>query len=122
MPTTLTTDAKTAVATIEVEGRVTREEFDRLVPEFEAFIEALGTVRLIEIIHSFDGFDKSLLWEGLKVDMRVIPNISHCAVVSDIGWMSPVSKAAGAFISTKLRTFPMRDLDAAKAWVANPDS
>lgn len=121
MPATLTTDAATATATIEVEGRVTREDFDRLAPEFEVFVDALGTVKVIEIIHSLEGFDTSLLWQGLKLDMKVIPNISHCAVVGDLGWMSPLAKAAGAMISTKLRTFPMAELDAAKAWIADPE-
>ncbi|MEM8956794.1 MAG: STAS/SEC14 domain-containing protein [Pseudomonadota bacterium] len=122
MPTTLKTDAATATATIEVDGRVTKEDFDRLVPEFEAFIDALGTVRLIEIIHNLEGFDAGVVWKGFKLDMKVIPHISHCAVVGDIGWMSPVAKAAGAVISTKLRTFSMDELDAAKAWIADPDA
>ena len=122
MPTTLKPDAATATATIEVDGRVTKEDFDRLVPEFEAFIDALGTVRLIEIIHNLEGFDAGVVWKGFKLDMKVIPHISHCAVVGDIGWMSPVAKAAGAVISTKLRTFSMDELDAAKAWIADPDA
>ena len=121
MPATLTTDAGTATATIEVAGHVTHAEFDALVPEFEAFIAALGTIRLIEVIHGFEGVDSQLFRQGLKLDLRVIPHISHCAVVSDIGWMTPLAKAAGAMISTKLRTFPISELAEAQAWIANPN-
>lgn len=46
---------------------------------------------------------------------------TSCAVVSDIGWISPISKAAGAFMSTKLRTFILNDLNKAREWLNNPD-
>jgi hypothetical protein len=38
-------------------------------------------------------------------------------VVSDIGWFSPLTKAAGAFMSTKLRTFDLAEEDAARDWL-----
>jgi len=58
----------------------------------------------------------------MKFDMKNIRHISHCAVVSDVGWFSPMSKAAGAFMSTKLRTFNMDEIDAARAWLKDPDA
>lgn len=122
MTVTYTENADACTVELTVDGRVTREEFDALAPRMEAFIASCGSIRLIEVIRKLDGFDGSLLWEGLKLDFRVIPHISHCAVVSDIGWLSPVSKAAGALTSTKLRTFPLADLEAARNWVADPNA
>lgn len=122
MPATLITHADTKTAEIQVEGHVSREDFDNLAPEFEAFVAANDKIRLLEVIHSLDGFDPSMIWEGVKLDFKVIPHISHCAVVSDIGWISPMSKAAGALVSTKLRTFSLAELDAARAWLSDPES
>ncbi|MEM1360273.1 MAG: STAS/SEC14 domain-containing protein [Pseudomonadota bacterium] len=121
MPAKLSTDPETAIVTLEAEGKITVEDFDRIAPEIEAFISAHGTIRLLEIVQSFEGVNAELLWRGLKLDRKLLPHISHCAVVSDIGWMTPLAKAAGAVISTKLRTFAMADLEDAKSWVANPD-
>ena len=72
-----------------------------------------------EIVESFEGFDPSILWPGIKFDWQNIQHISHVAVVTDIGWMGPMSKAAGALISTKLRVFDMDDVDEARAWIAS---
>lgn len=105
------------LAELRVDGAVTREDFDRIAPDFEAFVEACGTIRLLEVIERMGKIDMSMVWDGMKLDLRVIPHISHCAVVSDIGWLSPVSKAAGALMSTKLRTFPMAEESAARTWL-----
>ncbi|MGB3279675.1 MAG: STAS/SEC14 domain-containing protein [Pseudorhodobacter sp.] len=101
-----------------VSGKVTSEDFDALAAPLEDFVDEHGKIRLLEIIEDFQGFDPSVLWKGLKFDIKIIPHISQCAVVSDMGWISPITKAAGAFMSTKLRTFDLSELDAARAWLA----
>ncbi|WP_135501047.1 STAS/SEC14 domain-containing protein [Roseovarius aestuariivivens] len=121
MPTTYHEDDSTGTAEITVSGRVTQDDFDAIASPLQDFIDRHGTIRLIEVIESLTGFDASMIWSGLKFDIRNIPHISHVAVVTDIGWLSPVSRAAGAVISCKLRTFPMADLDAARDWIRAPD-
>lgn len=117
MTVTYSEDDATRIAEITVSGRVTAEDYELAVTPMQAFIDRHGTIRLIEVVESFKGFDPSILWEGLKFDMRNIPHISHVAVVSDLGWIGPMSKAAGALISTDLRTFGLNELDAARDWI-----
>jgi len=108
---------------IHVDGKVTREEFDTVIADMGQFIQNYGEIKLLESIATFKvGMDMHMLWEGMKFDLKNIHHISHCAVVSDIGWISPMSKAAGAFMSTKLRTFNMDEIDAARVWLKNPDA
>ena len=104
---------------IVASGHFGREEYDRAIEQTQAFIDRHGTIKIIEVVESFEGFDPSVIWPGIKFDFRNIRNISHVAVVSDIGWLSPLAKAAGAFLSTKLRTFGMDQLDEAREWIAN---
>ena len=113
----------TKIVEIHVDGKVTREEFDTVVADMEMFIQNYGKVKLLESVTTFKvGMDMYMLWEGMKFDQKNIRHISHCAVVSDIGWISPFSKAAGAFMSTKLRTFKMDEIEAARAWLKDPDA
>ena len=105
-----------------VDGKVTKEDFDQISGKLHKFIEAHGTIKLIEVIQAFKGFDPSVIWDGIKFDIQHLRFISHCAVVSDIGWISPISKAAGAFMSTKLRTFSLGQLDEARQWLKSPDT
>jgi len=111
-------DDATRVAEIRVGGKITAEDYDRAVMPLQDFIDRHGTVKLLEVIDSFGGYDPSIIWEGLKFDFRNVRHISHVAVVSDIGWIGPLSKAAGALLPTKLRTFGMQDLAEARDWIA----
>lgn len=109
---------------LEIDGAVSRTDFETLLPKMQSFIERHEKIRLIEVVKTFEwpGVDMfAMFWEGMKFDFYAIPRISHCAVVSDIGWMSPLSKAAGAVISTKLRTFEMSELDTARDWIKSAD-
>lgn len=106
---------------LTVSGKVTMEDFDALSVPLEAFARTHGKIKLLEIIKDFQGFDPGMLWRGAKFDLRIIPQISHCAVVSDMGWISPLTKAAGAIINTQLRTFDLGEEEEARAWLANAD-
>ncbi|MFY9210127.1 MAG: STAS/SEC14 domain-containing protein [Aestuariivita sp.] len=110
-----------ALVEIRLDGRVTREDYEACIDKMQSFIDTHGTVKMVEIIDSFSGFDPSVIWDGMKFDMRNIKHFSHVAVVSDLGWVSPAAKAAGAFISTKLRMFDLAHLEDARAWLRNPD-
>ncbi len=113
----------TKTVEIHVDGKVAREEFDTVIADMDRFIQSYGKIKLLESVTTFKvGMDMYMLWEGMKFDLKNIRHISHCAVVSDIGWISPFSKAAGAFIATKLRTFTMGEIDLARAWLKNPDA
>jgi len=109
----------TRVAEIILRGKITMEDYTAAVDPMQAFIDRHGTVKLIEVIQSFQGFDPSMLWPGIKFDWQNIPKISHVAVVSDLGWIGPMSKAAGAVISSQVRFFGMEDLDEARDWIAS---
>lgn len=121
MTVTYTEDADAKTIELTVAGRVTREDYDSVIDRIQAFIDAHGTIRMVETVESMEGFDPSMVWSGLKFDFRNIRHISHVAVVSDIGWIGPMSKAAGALISTKLRTFALAELDDARAWIRAAD-
>lgn len=100
-----------------VDGKVTQEDFNLIAGQMESFIKMHGKIKLLEEIRKFEGFDPSVLWDGIIFDMKYLKNFSHCAVLTDMGWVGPFSKAAGAFISCKVRTFPLDKKDDAKAWL-----
>ena len=114
-------DDKTKTAEILLKGRLTAEDYSQAVGPLQDFIDRHGSIKLIEVIESFEGFDLSTIWDGIKFDMRNIRHISHVAVVSEIGWIGPMSKAAGAFISTKLRTFGLAELPEARKWIKSAE-
>lgn len=119
MTVAYTENDTTRVAEITVSGRITQLDYEAATTPLQAFIDRHGTIKLIEILESFDGFEGSVIWQGIKFDVKNLSHISHVAVVSDIGWVEPLSKAAGAFMSTQLRTFDLGEVAAARAWLTS---
>ncbi|MDD9744578.1 MAG: STAS/SEC14 domain-containing protein [Marinovum algicola] len=106
-----------------VSGQITKADYDSIAGPMEAFIDAHGTVQMIEVVDHFSGFDPGLLLPGLRFDIKALPHISHIAVVTDIGWLSPIARSVGALLPTRMRVFPRDGLDAARAWLdgENPE-
>ncbi len=114
-------DADSKVVEFSVSGHISREDYDAVITPLQGFIDAHGTVRMIEIVQHFPTFDPGILLPGIRFDIRNLKHISHVAVVTDIGWMSPMVRAAGALISTRMRVFPAAELEAARAWVRDAE-
>lgn len=100
-----------------VGGHISKADYEQIARPMEAFIDTHGTVQMIEVVDTFSGFDPSMLLPGIKFDIKAIPHISHIALVTDIGWISPIARAVGALLPARLRVFPRDELDAARAWL-----
>ena len=115
---TYTDNISTGLAEIVVDGKVTKEDFDRISPQLEAFIQKKGSVKLLEEIRNFKGFDFSVLGKGAKFDLKHMKDFSHCAVVTDKGWIGPFARMAGAFVSCEICVFKNTEMTDARAWLA----
>ncbi len=107
---------------IEITGRVTTEQFDATAKQLEAFIARHGRVRVLEIIHDFEGMDVGAFWHDLKFSLRHLKDFSRCAIVTDTKWFSPLSALAEPFIDCEVAYFPPNELEAARDWLLWPES
>lgn len=111
----------TKIAEMTVSGRITKADYDAITGPLSDFAERHGTIRFLEIVRDFGGFDPSVLVPGIRYDFRMMPHISHVAVVSDLGWISPVVKAAGAVMPFRMRVYDLGEEAAAREWLKTAD-
>lgn len=114
-------DDSTKIAEMTVSGRITMADYEAVAAPLEKFAERHGVIRFLEIVREFGGFDPSVLLPGIQFDFRMIPQISHVAVVSDLGWISPIVKATGAVMPFQMRVFDLADEAAAREWLRTAD-
>ena len=117
MSLTLDLDRATEVATLTLDGKVTKEDFEEVAGPLERFIEANEKVRILEVIKSFEGFEPSVLIRGSGFDLRNMSKVSHVAVVSDIGWISPITQAAAAVTPIRMRSYGLSAMAEAREWL-----
>lgn len=106
---------------IEISGRVSAEEFDKTAKKLEAFIGRHGRVRVLEIIHDFEGMEALAMWHDLKFSLRHLNDFSRCAIVSDARFLSIWSAIAEPFIDCQVEYFPPDQVEAARDWLFWPE-
>ena len=82
-----TEHATAPIAEIRVVGRVTEHDMDEILPKLEAFIDTHGSIRIIEVIEKFDGFDPTTTnypvitdVDGNGIDDRTVERMAQFAV------------------------------------------
>lgn len=102
---------------IMMDGKLTEEDFDRVAEQIEAFIKTHGKIKIIEIIRNFGGFEWAAFTKGFKFDMEHMKDFSHCAVVTDEGWIGPFSRMLAPFFSIGIKTFKLEEEQQARDWL-----
>ena len=103
----------------KVSGKVSAEDYDRLIPKLDEAIEAHGTINLLVVLGDFDG------WDGLdaaKADFRLgtqqYRQVAKAAFVAEGKWQRGMIKILDPFTRhTEERTFEPDEIDAAWQWV-----
>jgi hypothetical protein len=110
-----------AAVEINISGRVSTEEFDATATKLETFIKRHGKVRVLEVIHEFEGMDATALWHDLKFSLRHLNDFSRCAIVSDAKFLSIWSAIGEPFIDCEVAYFPPEEVEAARDWLLWPE-
>ena len=111
---------ETAVVEMRVDGRVTRDAFEQISTQLEAFIIRHGKVRVLEIIDHFGGIDASVLWDDIKFSLRHLNDFSRVAIVTDKRWIELWTKATRHFVKCEVALFHQDQIDAARDWLNEP--
>ena len=107
------------LTTIELtfDGNITEKDIDTLIPKVEAFIVKHGKVKLLEIMKNIENFDWNVLGKGIEFDKKHLADFSHCAIVTDNGWIGPVARLASAFVGIKMKAFKIDEESKARDWL-----
>ena len=117
------TDMPEGTLGFRVAGNVTRDDLAKVVvPMLREVIERNQSLRVLCQIDA--GFSEELgaVWEGVKADIEL--GIAHrtawrrTAYVTDFTWIGTSVRLLSWLIPGEVRVFPLRELDAAKTWVA----
>lgn len=112
-----TVDDAAGVVELIVDGAVTRAEYEKLLPVLDGVIARHGKLRVVETVRQIGPIDWTLWWEDLKWAVQNRNSLARCAVVTDHGWIGPITRAAAALFSGEMRVFRETEVDTARAWV-----
>jgi hypothetical protein len=106
---------------IVVGGRVSTEEFDRVAGKLEAFIARHGKVRVLEVVHDFEGMDAGAFWHDVKFSLRHLKDFNRIAIVSSQEVRNLWSALVAPFMDCEVEHFEPDEIEAARDWLMWPE-
>lgn len=105
------------VLCVEVSGKLTQQDYDDLIPSWEAVIARHGKMRLLFVMRDFSGWEPRAAWDDFRFDREYGAKVERVAMVGDKNWQEWICKLGGLFTRTEVRYFDLTDLAAAEQWI-----
>jgi hypothetical protein len=102
----------------QISGKLTRADYERLVPEFERRFELNGKLCVLVEMTDFHGWEAGALWEDIKFDMKHFADIGRLAIVGDKKWEHGMATFCKPFTKASIRYFDQVDAVEARKWLA----
>ena len=83
----------------------------------ESQIKNGSPIRLLAVLHNFEGWTAGALWEDTKFTAKHFNDIERLAVVGEPRWQKGVTVFVKPFTSADVRYFDMQEIDRARQWV-----
>jgi hypothetical protein len=102
---------------IHVTGKLVKEDYARLVPEFECLIGLHGKLRVLLEMVDFHGWTAGALWQDIKFDLKHFRDIERVALVGEKRWQKGMAAFCQPFTAAEVRYFDRGQSDQARAWI-----
>lgn len=113
-------DQKNHLIEVTISGKVTKEEFEKVIQEIQGPFETWPEIRLLKRVDSFEGIEFSALINDFKFFFQNLGNlkkIKKTAVVTDKDWVENLSEWLGPIFSGEVRVFENEDIEKARTWL-----
>ncbi|MDR3401531.1 MAG: STAS/SEC14 domain-containing protein [Chthoniobacter sp.] len=105
------------VMEIHLNGTLTKDDYERFVPDTEALIEQHDKIRMLVVMDDFHGWDAGALWEDIKWDAKHFNHVERIAAVGDKQWQKWMTSFCKPFTTAKVRYFEHHQMPEARAWL-----
>jgi len=102
----------------KLSGKLHDEDYKRFVPLVDAEVAKEGKVNVLAEFHDFRGWDAKALLDDIKFSTTHCTKINKIALVGDKAWEKWMAHVCKPFTMAKVNYFDIRQMDAAKTWLA----
>jgi hypothetical protein len=110
-------DGSSNVIEVDVTGKLTKGDYQLLVPETEAAIRRHGKIRILFIMRDFHGWSAGALWEDIKFDLKHFLQIEQLAIVGDTKWQHGMAAFCRPFTTARIKYFGENEIEQAREWI-----
>jgi hypothetical protein len=102
---------------VRVSGKLSHEDYQHFVPEFERLVKKNGKIRVLFEMEGFHGWEGGALWDDIKFDLQHFSDLERLAMVGDKKWEKGMSVFCKPFTTAQIRYFDRAAITEARAWL-----
>lgn len=110
-------DEKPGIFAVDARDKLTERDYEMLIPRVLAAAEKEGPVRMMIVLHDFEGWEPSALWEDIKFDVKHQDKLAKVAIVGEKNVEKWGTKLSKPFFKAPVKYFEEGDEDAARLWL-----
>lgn len=105
------------VVPVTASGKLTKEEYERAIPECEELFRQHDKLRFFIKLEDFSGFELGALWEDIKFYRSHANELGRTAIVGEKTWEEWATRFSSLFYSPEVRFFYKDAESEAWEWV-----
>jgi hypothetical protein len=105
------------ILTVRASGKLSKQDYERFLPEVERLIKAHKKIRILLELHDFHGWEAGALWEDIKFDVKHFADIERLAIVGETKWEQGMATFCKPFTTAKIKYFDHTKAAEAKSWI-----
>ncbi|TWT02504.1 STAS/SEC14 domain-containing protein [Planomicrobium sp. CPCC 101079] len=114
---TLVPSKDTRTIAVEVNGKVKKEDMEKLDKVIQEKFAEDGEFNVYAVIYDFDGASFKAAAEEVKIDVKRWSQYAKMVVVSDSKGLKGLTDASGYLPSVKTKHFPLNEMEEAWEWI-----
>ncbi len=116
MPIQITEEGNAIIKAL-VSGKLSKEDYDAVLPEAERSIAKHGKIYVLVELQDFKGWEMEAMWERMKFDTKHFDDIERIAVVGTKKWHEWLDQFSSPFSIAKTRYFQPGESEKALNWL-----
>jgi hypothetical protein len=102
---------------LNLNGKLTKEDYALFTPAVERAVKVHGKIRILVKMTGFHGWTLGAIWEDMKFDLQHFSHIERLALVGDNRWEAGMAVFCKPFTTAKVRYFDDSKVDEANVWI-----
>lgn len=108
---------KNDLIAIQVDGKLKKEDYDKVTPVIEKTVREYGKIRLYIQLDDVDGIEPKAFREDVKTYLKHFKHMKKIAVVGKNRWEKMWSNLSGPFISGEVKYYEFPEIKKAREWI-----
>lgn len=113
---TIECDERAGLIELTVDGDVKRVDYEATTQAVDRLLEGHDRLNAIEVVRRMGWVDFGVWWRDAVFHLTHRNWLNRVAVVSDSGWIGPVTRFFAPLYPAEVRTFALDQLEDARTW------